>query len=352
MALATSTNDHAGTFAQVFGRFAAEQPTLILMHNDADGLAAGAIFARSFARAGRDARVRILGRGENPWSQAMRSELREETVGGLIVADLGVRAGPIAEGVPTLIVDHHVPQGEPGDAMVISGHGVTPTPTSSLLAFWCSGALGPVGDLLWIAAMGIIGDLGDKAEFEELALARKRYGVTALREATSLVNAPRRSALGDAGPAFDLLMKADDPRDLISGRHEEMVILQRAREEVNAAVQAGRRVAPKIKGDVALIRLHSPCQIHPLVAQSWRGRLKDKIVIAANTGYRPGWVHFSARSAKRIDLVEFLARKAPRDACEAYGSGHQEATGGALEFAGWNEFVANLGFGPDMQVGA
>lgn len=75
-------------------------------------------------------------------------------------------------------------------------------------------------------------------------------------------------------------------------------------------------------------------------------------MIAANTGYRSGWVHFSARSAKRIDLIGFLARRAPRGAGEAYGSGHQEATGGALECAGWNEFVANLGFGPDMQVGA
>lgn len=350
MVLATSSNDYAGTFAEALGRFAAEQPILILTHNDADGLAAGAIFAHSLGRAGRDLRVRILGRGENPWSQAMRDELREQTVGGLIVADLGVRAGPIAEGVPTLIVDHHVPQGKAADAMVISGHGMTPTPTSSLLAFRCVRALGLVDDLLWIAALGIIGDLGEKADFDELVRARKLYGVGALREATSLVNAPRRSASGDARPAFDLLMKAESPRDLISGRHEETSLLQSARHEVSAAVQAGRRVAPKIKGEVALIRLHSPCQIHPLVAQSWRGRLKDKIVIAANTGYRPGWVHFSARSATGANLVNYLRDKAPSGADEAYGSGHAQATGGALKTAQWNEFVAGLGFGPEMQV--
>jgi single-stranded-DNA-specific exonuclease len=120
--------------------------------------------------------------------------------------------------------------------------------------------------------------------------------------------------------------------------------------EVNAAVQAGRRVAPRIKGEVALIRLHSPCQIHPLVAQSWRGRLKDKIVIAANTGYRPGWVHFSVRSATGTNLIDFLREKAPANADETYGSGHEQATGGALDPAGWNDFVASLGFGPEMQV--
>jgi single-stranded-DNA-specific exonuclease len=253
--------------------------------------------------------------------------------------------------MPTIIIDHHVPQGLPAEATVISGYGDEAKPTSSLLALWCARALGPVDDLLWIAALGLIGDLGDKAEFKELARARKLYGAAALREATSLVNAPRRSASGDARPALDLLMKADSPRDLISGRHMETAFLQRARKEVNEAVQAGRRVAPRIKGEVALIRLHSPCQIHPLVAQSWRGRLKDKIVIAANTGYRSGWVHFSARSAIGTNLVHFLRERAPANADESYGSGHEQATGGALDAAGWNDFVANLGFGPDMQVG-
>jgi single-stranded-DNA-specific exonuclease len=44
--------------------------------------------------------------------------------------------------------------------------------------------------------------------------------------------------------------------------------------------------------------------------------------------------------------------KAPSGADEAYGSGHAQATGGALKTAQWNEFVAGLGFGPEMQVGA
>lgn len=38
---------------------------------------------------------------------------------------------------------------------------------------------------------------------------------------------------------------------------------------------AGRRVPPKVAGDMALIRLTSPCQIHPLVAQSWVTRLRE-----------------------------------------------------------------------------
>lgn len=157
----------------------------ILTHNDADGLAAAAMLARALPRIALAAQVRILGRGENPWSEALGDELRAQPMGGLIVADLGIRPGPIRPDTPTIIIDHHVPLGAPPDATVISGHGQTPTPTSSLLAFWCAGALTDVHDLLWITALGIIGDLGESADLEELAAARQRHGPSVLREARS-----------------------------------------------------------------------------------------------------------------------------------------------------------------------
>jgi len=106
-----------------------------------------------------------------------------------------------------------------------------------------------------------------------------------------------------------------------------------------------------VRGDVALIRFHSACQIHPLIAQQWRGRLKDKIVLAANTGYRDGWVHFAARSASGRDLIAFLAERRPAGADGHYGNGHAQATGGALRAGDWNAFVSDLGF-PEQQVPA
>lgn len=269
---------------------------------------------------------------------------------GLIVTDLGIRPEPLTADAPTVFVDHHIPVGIPHGATVISGYGEQPTPTSSLLAWRCAGALGDANDLPSLAAIGLIGDLSDKAPFDELAEAKRRYGATALREATSLVNAPRRASAGNARPAFDLLMRVGSPRELISEEHPEAAVLRRARDEVNAALQAAKRVAPKIKGGVALILFDSPCQLHPLVAQAWRGRLKDNIVIAANTGYRRGWVHFSARSASGTNLVGFLRDRAPLGADENYGSGHEQASGGALRPAAWNEFVRKLGFGPEMRV--
>ena len=89
---------------------------------------------------------------------------------------------------------------------VIAGHRFDPIPTSSLIAYWCAQEIADAEPWLWLAALGLIGDMADQAGFDEMAEAR-RYGITALRDAVSLINAPRRSASGDASPALRLLLE-------------------------------------------------------------------------------------------------------------------------------------------------
>ena len=339
--------DAGRLFRDWLGGVAVDRRVLVLGHFDADGLSAVAILARVLRCAGREVDIRLVGKGEHPWSPELRAELAARAPGGLIVTDLGVREGELLAGCPTVLVDHHVPTGMPGDAVVISGNGLTPEPTSALLAYWCARAIGPADDLLWLAATGLIGDMAEG--FPELDEANARYGKTALRDAVSLINAPRRTAAADATPALTLLMEGDGPKAITKGTRAENAALHAAKAEVKAELESARRVAPKVRDGVALIRFHSPTQIHPLIAQQWRGRLKDAIVLAANTGYRPGWVHFAARSATGADLIDFLARHRPPGATEAYGNGHREATGGALRPADWNAFVRGLGF-PEEQV--
>ena len=344
--------DPAGPFASALARFDRGRPVLILGHNDADGLSATAILARGLGQEGWACRTRIVGRGENPWSAELQAEIAHTNPGGLIVTDLGVREGDLAA-CPTIIIDHHVPTGTPGAATLITGYGQDPIPTSSLLALRSVEPLTSSGDdLLWLAALGIIGDMAEDSGFPEMAAARARYGVTALRKAASLVNAPRRSASGDASPSLSLLMKANGPKAVLSGEHPETAALLAAKDEVKAELERARKIGPKLRGGVALIAFSSPCQIHPLVAQTWRGRLKGADVIAANFGYRPGWVQFAARAGAGTDLIAFLAEHRPPGADENYGSGHVAASGGALRLPDWNAFIAGLGFGPEEQVAA
>ena len=326
------------------------QKPIVACHDDADGLSAGAILLHTLRRAGHEPEPRIVGRGENAWSAAFAAEMTARAPDGLVIADLGVASRIPAPGIPTIVVDHHVPTGHPSGALVVSGIDDHPIPTSSLLAYRCAQAAGHADGLLWLAALGIIGDMAEGANFPEMPEARRAYGITNLRNAVSLVNAPRRGATGDARPALALLMKASGPKAVLDGSLPETVALLAAKRELQDALAVARRVAPKIVGDVALLLLDSPCQVHPLIAQQWRGRLKDRIVIAANVGFRPGYVHFAARTARDFDLLAFFAAHRPPGADEQYGNGHRAASGGALRPADWNRFVHALGFGREVEV--
>ena len=338
---------------------AAPATPLVASHDDADGLSSGALLARAWQmHRGERPEVRLVGRGENAWDDDFAAAMRERAPAALVVADLGVAGRSIVE-APLCVIDHHVPTGEPVGT-VISGYGREPTPTTSILAHWASAGLGDVADLDWLAAIGLIGDLGDKAPFAQIAAAKKRYGAGKLREAVSLVNAPRRASNPDARPALDLLLKARDPADVVSGDHPETSYCQGARDEVKEATAQGRKQPPRFGraygAEVAIIRLDSPCQIHPLVAQSWVGRLKPKdkdgvIVFAANFGFHEGQVSFSGRARGEADIIDFLARHRPDGADPTrYGNGHRRAAGGTLPFEAWNRFVEDLGFGPELRV--
>jgi single-stranded-DNA-specific exonuclease len=318
-------------------------PVLVMSHDDADGLSSAALLLRGLERVGLHPVPRLVGRGESAWE----GPLAPGDWGGVVIADLGMMARLPHPGVPTVVLDHHVPrEGARPAATIIHGHGMEPQPNTSVLAHR---AVRAPDEEAWITALGIIGDMNEEAGFPELALARERHRITHLRDAASLINAPRRAANPDARPALALILKSDGPKDLLSGRHPETAALLAAQEEVRRESEAARRVAPLVAGDVALLRLASPCQVHPLVAQSWARRLGGKVVIAANSEFRPGWVHFAARGGNR-DLVAFFRERTPEGAGAHYGGGHAGASGGALRVPQWDVFIRGLGFGDEARA--
>ncbi len=198
--------------ADAVAGFRSAGPVIVVSHFDADGLSAAAILVRALRAAGRPVQPLVVGKVESPWDAAVRQRIAALDPAGLVIADLGTRPDVVLPGCPTLVIDHHVPTGEPASAVTISGNGLDPEPTTALLAWWAASALGDQADLLWLAAIGLIGDMAEERGFPELETAQARWGKTALRDATSLVNAPRRTAAADAGPALRLLLRADGPK--------------------------------------------------------------------------------------------------------------------------------------------
>jgi single-stranded-DNA-specific exonuclease len=337
-------------FVTWLGAVPAHVGLCVLCHSDADGISAGAILHRALQRSGREVATIVTQKFENAWSESVRDRMHATSPGGLIVCDLGVRARAILDEVPTCFIDHHHFSDAPLEGAVITGFRTEPCPTAGLIAFWCASAIADVPDLEWIAAISLLSDSGERAPFAELTSARSGYGLSALREATTLLNAARRSSRGNAQPALDLLLRATSPREISRGGSPEATLLREAQQEVNRAFAEAKRAAPKFGEGIAILRIHTPCQVHPLIAQIWRTRLPQYVVFCANSGYRDGFVHFSGRCGKETDLIAFLRDHAPADPGDNYGRGHPQATGGSLPVSVWNAWTAALGFGKEVAV--
>ncbi|MDP9377793.1 MAG: DHH family phosphoesterase [Actinomycetota bacterium] len=300
-------------------RAALSRAVAVVPHTDADGLAAGAIALRH-RREPASAAV-LLGRGETPFG------IDADLPGGLLaILDWGVR--PLTR--PALLIDHHAPEAPLG-SLTVSSYGEQPeVPTAALMR-----RLIPEAPA-WLAAVGAHGDLGDTAfALPECAGAAPK---TAIRELVSLVNAPRRLPDGPVRTALALLVEHDQPKAaLADSRIGELREAKQAwRSEFNRVV----RTAPRVSGDVALIRFDSRAQVHPLVATTWARRLTPRMVLVANDGYLPGRVNFAVRGG------EGNLRRRLREALPGVGGefahGHDRATGGSLAPEDFERLLENL----------
>lgn len=340
--VASTVRDQAKTFLQVAAQ---QRRALVACHSDADGLTSGVIVQRTLERLGA-AVVDVVPshRGEHVHTLQMRARLLAHEPGALVVTDMGMRAGEILLGVPTMVIDHHRPVEQPKAALVVNGYDREPVATSSLLAWTLASDLIDTTDLDWLALVGTVGDLGELAAFPQLADRAARYTKTSISETVALLNAARRAPADDVETALEALQRASSPAAIAKGESAESERLRGYRAEVAAEVTRCAKVAPLISGEVALIAFRSRAQVHPLVAVRWRGRLKGNVVMVANEGYLPGRVNFVVRSALPRDLLHWLQERAPADAGEEFAQGHAQATGGSLTREQFLGFAESLGF--------
>jgi single-stranded-DNA-specific exonuclease len=314
---------------------------VVASHNDVDGLAAAVIVLRALAASRVEAVPLPARRGEHVHRDSMRARIRALRPGSLVVLDMGSRPGPILPGVPTLVIDHHVPSGVPEGALLLNGFDREPVAPTSVLAFTVCRGLPGVANAAWIAALGAIADLGTAAPFASLLSLNPRGN--AWSAAVSLLNAGRRAPQDDAMTALHVLDAAADIDDIVRGGVPGVDRLQEYKRVVHAEVSRCSRVPPRLIGDAALIRFSSAAQVHPLVATRWSRRLAPAVVIAANDGFLPGRVNFAVRNATGIDLLQWLQHLpfAPSPAAE-YANGHPRATGGSLPVDEFETFLQAL----------
>ncbi len=292
----------------------------------------------------------------------------------LLTCDTGITAFAAvdlakARGVPTIITDHHTPEGRlPAADAVVNPHRLPPDhPLAGLpgvgvaymLVRALYSALGKSAPdaLLDLVALGIVADLapltGDTRYLLQRGLAAlrasERLGVRALCESANLKRtaltaeeiafqiAPRLNAAGRLGSAFTSvrLLTAPDRKNatLLAQQLDSLNLRRRALQtEVQASAEAVLRAHDDWANRAALV-LYDPTW-HSGVLGPVAGRLAERYgkpaILLNSSSAEPNRARGSARSAAGIDLLAALNKTG--DLLTTWG-GHAGAAGVSLSVA-------------------
>lgn len=320
----------------------------VVMDGDADGLSGGRIVAYTLAARGMEVVPVFPGKGEHGYTPAAVDQVLHSEASAVILVDTGAAAQNPYRPRPVLVMDHHQPLGIPDDATFVTSYQRQPTETSSLIAYLACRPLADLEQIQWLVLLGVFGDLGSADAFEYLAPLVQEYTKTQVRKAVTLVNAARRSGKCDVATAYRALCEAHSPRDLAARRTPSARKLETYRKEVHVALDEAGRAAPQFAEGLALVRIHSPCLIHGLLASRWANRLKRYPVVVANTGYLPGQAVFSLRATGATDVIALLRERLGPQEClgGTIGYGHRTATGGQIPLGRLPDLLRALGFPP------
>ena len=349
----------------------AQKKTLLVPDKDADGLSAGVILHRTLTTLGLPDSlidVHFVQKGSNIHRESERTAMQAKEPAFVVVLDQGsIAAPPVidSEDARSLILDHHFSDQFPERAEVVSACHYPPVATTSLLTYEICKELDRSIEesCAYLACIGTHGDLGNTLKwttpFPDMSETFRTHSKKSINDAVSLVNAPRRTAKFDVISAWDALFQSSGPKDLLTNKR-----LLMARAEINDEVERCTHAAPKfsIDGKIAVLRIKSEAQVHPVIATRWAGHLNSKaleIVMVANSGHLPGMVNFSCRIARCarsrdppvniIDSLKAAAGLSMDGLSDRLGSsfarGHKEASGGIVPTEAFEELMDLLRVG-------
>lgn len=367
-----------------------KQRTLIVPDKDADGLTSGMILYKTLVLLGLPAELitaHFLEKGETVHSVSESERMASSDPGYIFVLDQGSRASDslISKPHTALVIDHHHATEDdfPKDAHHVNASAYPPVATSSLLTYEICKPLhaAVASQTAWLCCIGTQGDLGSSIiwgpPFPDMSATHKQYTKKAINDAVSMLNAPRRTATFDVKTAWDALLKASEsdggPKAVARDPR-----LQEARAEINAEVERCTHTAPKFSKDgrVAVFRINSEAQVHPLIATRWANHLNSKaleVVMCANSGHLPDKVNFSCRVSRMararrsaageedVNIIEMLKEYAKQHESgdlidrmgESFARGHRQASGGIVAAREFEDLmsVMRVGEKPDPKPG-
>jgi single-stranded DNA-specific DHH superfamily exonuclease len=290
-------------------------PALAVHDFDADGICAAALFKR------------CLGGSTQVVSGRLHLPLLEQPAELVYLLDLSCPEREFPWAQPTIVIDHHpLPRLAPANALLL--HRLDRcTAWLAHELFWGEG-----GPHAWIAALGILSDLGDSVASPLLRGELERWGINPLRQVTSLINSAHRAG-GSCQLALQALLEHDSPPHLLHSQQPAVTYLRQCQRKVKKRLGQAKQVAPQQRGQLAVIQFESDCPVQSIIAQIWKARLANRVVLAANRRTDRPEVHVSARSRGGLNAIEILA------GLGLTVRGHAQSAGAVLTPQQWETFM-------------
>ena len=289
-------------------------PTTAVHDFDADGLCAAALWKRSL---GGTTQV-VRGRKTLP--------VLQHPAKLAFVLDLSCPEERFPWDMPTVVIDHHPPPARlPAETLLLHR-------TDRCTAWMAHDLLGGPD---WIAVLGILSDLGDSSPSPLLQGQLQQWGLNPLRQLTSLVNSAHR-ADGDCDQALEALMQHESPSQMIRSDHPSVAYLRDCQRKVRKRLGQAKQASPTCYGNIALVEFRSDCPVQSIIAQIWKSRLADKVVLVANLRSDRAEVHLSARSRGNLSAIETLGDRG------LVLRGHSNSAGAVLTPEEWQNFLETL----------
>ncbi len=319
------------------------KPIAILASSDADGISAGVFTYHALTRLKYNPSIPITPAfGCTPYDKETIILLKKLEPRALFVIDLGVEKRKILN-LPTVYIDHHLKQGEPEGALFLGDFTSCEKTTAGLIAYNLFKDLIEVDDIRWLIGVGLKSELHAIAQEQEKELLDS-FKKTDLQEIAILINCAHRASAHNTSVAIKVLLESRNFGDALNKENPFVSQLYSFREEVKTEEHKALHARPYFMWKVAFIPFKSRCDISNLLAEIWKEKLSDYIIITANRELVEGKVSFSVSTRTDINLVRFMEKVKPSHLSYPLGLGNRSHYSGIVDKEIFENLLYNLRF--------
>lgn len=322
------------------------EKVIIVHHSDADGCSSAGILKRVLK-----GEVETISPKTQPYiTEDIKERIREKNPDTLIIVDMG--NGDIeylkkeSAKRKVAIFDHHKIFTDTGELLIVNpckaGLPDSMNPSASYFVW----KICDDKETSWLAALGVIGDKGEKKAEGLIGEVIEKYGVSIeeLKKCAQILDSAEASEPGGANLVMPALMKCDSPRDLLEKEDDEIKVLREKKKEIEGEIKRlAEEYIPK-DGKLISYGIKTKYGIKGDVANLLQEKYPDKMIL----------VYIEKEKTARLSMRTYLEKDLATAIKKALGpggkgGGHPKAAGAEMPKEEFEGFIERLKIGLEAE---